>query len=70
MTLTAQTLQIGERTLPYGAIMHGSVCVDVALRRPASALRMSLLSCSTSTFDVGKSMLTGRRVVLRRHRAG
>ena len=50
--------------------MHGFVCVDVALRRLASALRMSLLSRSTSFIGVGMSMLTGRRVVLRRQRVG
>ena len=50
--------------------MHKCVCVDVALLRPASALRMSLLSCSTSSIGVGMSMLTGRRVVLRSYRAG
>ena len=50
--------------------MHGFVCVDVALRRPASELGVLLLSCSRSSIGVGMSMLTGRRVVLRRHRAG
>lgn len=54
---------------PLGALMHGLVCVGIAVLRVRSALLMSPLSRSTAPLGASTPVLLARRVMPRRNGA-